>query len=108
MNQEQYYTNNGTSPQDANWGSYQNVTLKDVVNNFQLMYMDDGDLLNNINRYKILFHAKRALQELNYDANRQVNALQLEVGDNLKFILPPDYVNYVRISMFFGSLQIFS
>jgi hypothetical protein len=104
MNQEQYYTNNGLSPQDANWGSYQNVTLKDIVNNFQLMYMDDGDLLNNINRYKILFHAKRALQELNYDANRQVNVLQLEVGDNLKFILPPDYVNYVRISMFWGGV----
>jgi hypothetical protein len=31
MNQEQYYTNDGVTPRDANWGSYQNVTLKDVV-----------------------------------------------------------------------------
>jgi hypothetical protein len=104
MNQEQYYTNDGVNPTDSNWGTYQNVTLGDVVNNFILMYMDDGDLLTNVNRYKVLFHAKRAVQELNYDGNRQVNALQLEVGDDLKFILPPDYVNYVRISMFWGGV----
>jgi hypothetical protein len=104
MNQEKYYTNDGVNPTDSNWGSYQNVTLGDVVNNFILMYMDDGDLLTNVNRYKVLFHAKRAVQELNYDGNRQVNALQLEVGDDLKFILPPDYVNYVRISMFWGGV----
>ena len=104
MNQEKYYTNDGVNPTDSNWGTYQNVTLGDVVNNFILMYMDDGDLLTNVNRYKVLFHAKRAVQELNYDGNRQVNALQLEVGDDLKFILPPDYVNYVRISMFWGGV----
>jgi hypothetical protein len=104
MTQEEYYTNNGTNPQDSNWGSYQNVTLKDVVNNFQLMYMDDGDLLNNISRYKILFHAKRALQELQYDGNRVINTLQLDVGDDLKFVLPPDYVNWVRISLFCGGV----
>ena len=51
MTQEEYYTNGGVSPTDKNWGTYQNVTLKDIVNNFQLMYADDGDLLNNINRY---------------------------------------------------------
>jgi len=104
MTQEEYYTNDGVNPTDKNWGTYQNVTLKDVVNNFQLMYSDDGDLLNNINRYKILFHAKRGLQELQYDGNRVVNALQLEVGDDLKFVLPPDYVNWVRISLFCGGV----
>jgi hypothetical protein len=102
MNQEKYYTNDGVNPTDANWGSYQNVTLGDVVNNFILMYTDDGELLNNINRYKILFHAKRAVQELNYDGNRQVNVLQLDVADDLKFVLPPDYVNYVRVSLVWG------
>jgi hypothetical protein len=104
MNQEKYYTNDGVVPTDSNWGTYQNVTLGDVVNNFILMYTDDGDLLNNINRYKILFHAKRAVQELNYDGNRQTNALQLEVGHDLKFVLPPDYVNYVRVSLFHGGI----
>jgi len=34
----QYYTNSGTVPQNANWGEYQYVSLKDIVNNFMLMY----------------------------------------------------------------------
>jgi hypothetical protein len=98
MTQEEYYTNDGVNPKDKNWGTYQNVSLADIVNNFVLMYTDDGDLLNNINRYKIIFHAKRGLQELQYDGNRVVNALQLEVGDDLKFVLPPDYVNWVHLN----------
>ena len=104
MTQEEYYTNNGLTPTDKNWGTYQNTTLADVVNNFMLMYQDDGELLNNVNRFKVLFHAKRGLQELNYDANRQINVLELDVSDNLKFVLPPDYVNYVRVSLFWGGL----
>ena len=35
----QYYENNGTAPEDSNWGSYQYVTLDDIVTNFILMYV---------------------------------------------------------------------
>ena len=96
----QYYENSGNTPTDANWGSYQYVSLSDIVNNFMLMYQGNNSLVNNESRYKILFHAKRGIQELNYDAFKEVKILELEVGDNLRFILPPDYVNWVRISMY--------
>ena len=33
----QYYTNAGASPKSKNWGSYQYVSLNDIVNNFMLM-----------------------------------------------------------------------
>ena len=95
----QYYTNSGTVPQNANWGEYQYVSLKDIVNNFMLMYVGDDKLVNNITRYNVLFHAKRGIQEINYDALRNIKVLQQSVGDDLRFILPPDYVNYVRISV---------
>ena len=52
-----YYTNSGVVPQNANWGEYQFVTLKDVVNNFMLMYVGDTELINNVKRYAVLFHA---------------------------------------------------
>jgi hypothetical protein len=96
----QYYENNGNSPQDANWGSYQYVSLFDIVNNFMLMYAGNHSLVNNEERYKILFHAKRAVQELNYDAFKEVKVLELNVCDELRFVLPPDYVNWVRISLY--------
>jgi hypothetical protein len=100
ISQYQYYENGGNAPENANWGSYQYVSLKDIVNNFLLMYSGNHELINNTDRYKILFHAKRAIQELNYDAFKEIKALQLEVNDSLKFILPSDYVNWVRISLY--------
>lgn len=96
----QYYENNGALPEDANWGSYQYVSLQDIVNNFMLMYNGNHSLVNNEERYKILFHAKRAIQELNYDAMKEIKILELNVCDNLRFVLPPDYVNWVRISLY--------
>jgi len=100
LSQYQYYENGGAAPTDANWGSYQYVSLEDIVNNFQLMYTGNHSLVNNEERYKILFHAKRAIQELNYDAFKEIKALELTVYDNLTFVLPSDYVNWVRLSLY--------
>lgn len=94
ISQFDYYNN-----QD-NWGSYQYVSLYDIVNNFMLMYSGNNSLINNEERYKVLFHAKRAVQELNYDAFKEVKVLELSVCDTLRYILPSDYVNWVRISLY--------
>ena len=100
INQYQYYTNNGNAPEDTNWGSYQYVSLQEIVNNFMLMYQGNHELINNINRFQVLFYAKRGIQELNYDAMKEIKILQLDVGNESRFILPADYVNWVRISQF--------
>jgi len=71
----QYYENSGNIPEDANWGSYQYVSLEDIVNNFMLIYNDNLQLINNVNRYQVLFYAKRAIQELNYDAFKEIKVL---------------------------------
>jgi len=97
INQRKYYTNDGVNPEDSNWGSYQYVSLEDVVKNFQLMYAGNHGLVNNVNRFKILFHAKRGIQELNYDAFKEIKALELKVFDDLRFVLPADYVNWVKL-----------
>lgn len=100
ISQYQYYENGGNQPQDANWGSYQYVSLFDIVNNFLLMYSGNHSLVNNEERYKILFHAKRAVQELNYDAFKELKVLELTVNDRLQYILPSDYVNWVRVNLY--------
>jgi hypothetical protein len=104
LNSYQYYENDGQQPENANWGSYQYVSLTDIVNNFLLMYQGNHSLINNEERYKILFHAKRAIQELNYDAFKETKVLQLDVCDTLRFVLPQDYVNWIRISLFKGGV----
>lgn len=100
ISEYQYYENNGLTPEDANWGSYQYVSLYDIVNNFMLMYAGNHNLINNEERFKVLFHAKRAIQELNYDAFKEIKVLELNVTENLRYVLPSDYVNWVRISMY--------
>lgn len=94
ISQFDYYNN------PDNYGSYQYVSLFDIVNNFMLMYNGNHSLVNNEERYKILFHAKRAVQELNYDAFKEIKVLELSVCDTLRYVLPPDYVNWVRISLY--------
>lgn len=94
MSTEQEYYNDSDL-----WGSGQYTTLSDVVNNFMLMYVGPDKLIDNAQRYNVLFHAKRGVQELNYDAMKNIKVLELGVNDGLKVVLPPDYVDYVRISM---------
>jgi hypothetical protein len=64
------------------------------------MYVGNNKLVNNIDRYEVLFHAKRGIQEINYDALKEIRVVEISICDDLKFVLPPDYVNYVRISLY--------
>jgi hypothetical protein len=96
----QYYENSGNIPEGENWGSYQYISLEDIVNNFMLMYVGNDKLINNVQRYNVLFHAKRGIQEINYDALKEIKVLEISICDDLKFVLPNNYVNYVRISLY--------
>ncbi len=96
----EYYENSGQQSEDENWGSYQYTKLEDIVNNFMLMYVGNDKLINNAERYNVLFHAKRGIQELNYDALKETKVIELSVADNATIVLPPDFVNWVRISLY--------
>ena len=93
MTEQAYYSS------DANWGSYQYVSINDIVNNFMLNNVGDDKLVNNTQRHLVLFYAKEAVKELTFDSFREVSALEFIVQDDLKMILPHDYVNYVRLSL---------
>jgi hypothetical protein len=64
------------------------------------MYAGDLELINNLDRNKAIFYAKRGIQELNYDAMKEIKVLQLNLTSNFTFVFPPDYVNWVRISSY--------
>lgn len=78
-------------------GNYQYVTLEDMVNNF-VMSSDEDDYTANVDKYKVLFQTRRAFRELYFDAMREIKAIELELSPQLNVVLPPDFVNYVRIS----------
>lgn len=79
------------------FGNYQYVSLESLINDY-LMSRDDDDFTATSPRYKILYQAKRGIRELYYDVLRNVKAIELDLSPTLNVILPPDFVNHVRIS----------
>ena len=83
---------------EQNYGSYEYVTLNDVVNNFIVAYVGAGKLIPSVKRTDLIFHAKRALQEFSYDTLKSIKSQELTIPPNLSVVIPQDYVNYVRMS----------
>ena len=83
---------------DYNYGSYSLLSLDDIINNFIVAFTGEDQILNNVKRSNILFHARRAVQEFSYDTLPAIKNIELTVPDNLNLPLPQDYVNYVRLA----------
>ncbi len=90
-NSADYYDDN------SRHGEYQYVTLENVINNF-LASRDSDSYVSNASRHRVLHQARRGMRELYYDVVREIRAIELELSPRLNIELPPDYVNYVRIS----------
>lgn len=91
MNHQEYLEDS------SQWGNYQYVPLEQVINDY-LANIDEDDYTANIPRHKVLFNALRGLRELYFDVLQEIKAVELELGNTLNVTLPPDFVNYVRIS----------
>jgi len=92
MNPQEYYEN------EENHGSYSYVTLEEMVLNFIANYTGDGFLIVNPSRSRVIYQFKQGIKKFSLNALREVKARELELGDTLDIILPPDYFNWVRIS----------
>ena len=79
----------------ANYGSYEYVSLTDIVNNFMVAYVGMDKLIPRVKRSDVIFHAKRGLQEFNYDTLKVVNSQELTIPPSLGVPIPQSYVNYV-------------
>lgn len=93
LTDEQYYD----SLNSDGWGDYQYTTLEEVVNNY-MMSLSPDDYTSMVPRYQVLYQARKGLREFYYDVLREVKGIALDLSPSLQVTLPPDYVNYVRIS----------
>jgi len=83
--------------ESSNHGNYVYRTLEEIVYNFIQGYTGDNTIIGHVERRNVLFWAKLGLKEFTIDALREVKAVELELGDTLDIILPPDYLSYVRV-----------
>jgi len=81
-----------------NYGSYEYISLTDVVNNFIVAYVGMDKLIPRAKRSDVIFHAKRGLQEFSYDTLKSIKSQELSIPPSLSVAIPQDYVNYVRCS----------
>ncbi len=87
---------------EKNYGSYQYISIKDVIANFLVGYVGAGKLIPNVKTTDVAFHAKRALQEFSYDTLKSIHSQELTIPKSLSIPLPQDYVNYVNVSWIDG------
>ena len=84
---------------DEDYGSYQFISLQNVIDNFIVAYVGEDKIISKIKRTDVAFHAQRALQELSYDTFKSIKSIEIELPPSLTMILPQDYVNYVKFSL---------
>ena len=82
----------------SSFGTYQFVSLSDIINNFLIAYVGEGKLIQKVNRTDVAFHAQRALAELSFATFKSTKAQEIEIPTSLTMMLPQDYVNYINIS----------
>jgi len=88
---QEYYNGN-------DFGSYQFISLKDIINQFMVIYVGEDKIIPKAKRLDVAFHAQRALAELSFDTLKSIKAQEITVPASLQMILPQDYVNYTKIS----------
>ena len=74
--------------------------LNDIINNFSVGYVGQDKILPRVKRSDLIFFAKRSMQEFSYDTLKSIKSAELTVPPTLTLVLPQDYVNWVRISMY--------
>ena len=84
---------------DASWGNYQFITLKELVDEMLADSTDSDSYLANTKRSQIVRNLKRGIKELNRDTKKTVYAAQLTLGPKLYFTLPQSYIDWVRVSV---------
>ena len=84
--------------QANNLGSYQFISLNDIITQFQIAYVGENKLIPKIKRTDIAFYAQRALQELSFDTFKSIKSQQIDLPPSLTMPLPHDYVGYTKLS----------
>ena len=88
---KEYYEGN-------NLGSYQFVSLQDVIAQFMAIYVGEEKIINKVGRTEVSFHAQRALAELSFDTLKSFKSQSIVLPPSLVMSLPHDYVNYTKLS----------
>lgn len=84
---------------DASWGGYQYITLKELVDDMLADTTDTDSFLANTRRSQIVRQLKRGIRVVNRETQKMFHVAQLTVGPDLYFALPQNFVDWIRVSV---------
>jgi hypothetical protein len=91
-NEREYYQDS------SKYGSYQFVSLNDIITYFMTVYVGEEKIINKASRTDVAFFAQRALAEMSFDTFKSIKSQQITLPNTQIMPLPHDYVNYTKIS----------
>ena len=62
-----------------NYGGYSYTSLNNVIDGFIATYVGEHKLIPDVKRTDVIFHAKRGLQEFNYDTLKSIKSQELTI-----------------------------
>lgn len=80
------------------YGDSQYTPLTEIIDAMEMEAFNNDSFLKNVARHNLIRHAKNAIREVNSTTASDIMAFEITVPYNLSVTLPPDYVNYVRVS----------
>tara|TARA_R100000329_G_scaffold28664_1_gene26461 strand:- start:10583 stop:11566 length:984 start_codon:yes stop_codon:yes gene_type:complete len=95
-NPSAYYDPNGVSSEHR-YGLYRYIKLDDFVESFMATYVGENKLCRNTYVNDVLYHSRRAIQELSFDTFTCTQSVEFTVPSTLVFVMPINYVNYVSL-----------
>lgn len=97
---ENYYPSQfgGMAPDDSQLGSYQYISLNDMLNNFMFEKTGEDTLLGKVNRNRVAYSMQRTIQMLNYDTLKVTRTLNMDMNPATRTVpVPHDFVNLIGV-----------
>ena len=92
MTNEEYYSS------EDNHGNYQYIGLGSIIDSLEMEKEGDNDsLLKGVPRHLLVKYALDGVRDLTNSGDGDEMELELEIGQNLQFITPPDFVDYLQV-----------
>lgn len=88
----EYYSN------IENLGYYQWVTFNEFIAELEIIALDKDSYINNTTRSQLVNTAKQGVKLLQKNVRKDIKTVRFNVSQNLLFIYPQDYVNWVSLS----------
>lgn len=92
-----YYDEDGVG-NEKRYGHYRYIDFDDFIESFMATYVGENKLCEKVFVNDVLYHSRRAIQELSFDTFTCTQSVEFTVPSTLVFVMPINYVNYVSLS----------